>query len=129
MTVERTRGDQLAHRAPARHERLHIIEHRSTRPLCTLGLAPVPTWNDITTPASAAAAQPRCDQFAGDAPPVTGTTARARSYYQVLMPHGLDHWGRYLDEFGVHDGRWLFTHRRVTVDGRGPDGWATSAGR
>jgi hypothetical protein len=32
------------------------------------------------------------------------------------MDHGLDHWGRYLDEFGVFDSRWLFTRRRVLID-------------
>ena len=43
--------------------------------------------------------------------------ARSRCYYQVLMPHGLDHWGRYIDQYARIDGRWLFAHRRVTVDG------------
>jgi len=58
---------------------------------------------------------------------VTGlATATARSYYQVLMPHGLDHWGRYLDEFGVVDERWCFTRRRVLTDGATPGGWADS---
>jgi hypothetical protein len=51
-------------------------------------------------------------------------TATARSYFQVLMGGGLDHWGRYVDEFGVVDDRWVFTHRRVTVSGASPDGWA-----
>lgn len=46
------------------------------------------------------------------------THARGRCYFQVLMAHGLDHWGRYLDEYEVHDGRWLFSLRRVTTDGR-----------
>ncbi len=53
--------------------------------------------------------------------------ARARSYFQVLMDGGLDHWGRYVDEFAVVDDRWVFTHRRVTVAGATPGGWA--AGR
>ena len=48
--------------------------------------------------------------------------ARARSYFQVLMGAGLDHWGRYTDEFGVVDGRWLFTRRKVTVTGTAPGG-------
>jgi hypothetical protein len=52
------------------------------------------------------------------------TQARARCYYAVLMNHGLDHWGRYLDEFAVVDGRWVFTHRRELLDGTAPDGWA-----
>jgi ketosteroid isomerase-like protein len=45
-------------------------------------------------------------------------TARSRCYYQVLMAHGLDHWGRYIDEYRREDGGWVFAHRRVTVDGR-----------
>jgi hypothetical protein len=34
------------------------------------------------------------------------------------MPHGLDHWGRYLDRYEERDGRWLFTSRRALSDGR-----------
>jgi hypothetical protein len=47
-------------------------------------------------------------------------TATGRSYFQVLTTSGLDHWGRYLDEYRVVDGRWRFARRRVTVDGRSP---------
>ena len=43
--------------------------------------------------------------------------ARGRSYFVVLMPHGVDHWGRYVDEYGVSDGRWLITSRRALTDG------------
>ena len=57
---------------------------------------------------------------------LTPTTAKGRCYYQVLMPHGLDHWCRYVDGYGVVDGRWVFTHRRVTVDGSVDHGWAAS---
>jgi SnoaL-like domain len=46
-----------------------------------------------------------------------GQSARGRCYYQVLMPHGLDHWGRYLDSYTFRDGRWLFSRRKVTMDG------------
>ena len=46
------------------------------------------------------------------------TEARARCYYAVVMDHGLDHWGRYLDELRATDRRWQFSRRRVTVDGR-----------
>ena len=42
--------------------------------------------------------------------------ARSRCYFFVMMDHGLDHWGRYLDEFGVLGGKWLFTKRRVLMD-------------
>ncbi len=52
------------------------------------------------------------------------TRARVRTYYAVLSSFGLDHWGRYLDEFGVVDGEWLITKRTVTTEGVDPDGWA-----
>jgi ketosteroid isomerase-like protein len=52
------------------------------------------------------------------------TFARSRCYYHVIMAHGLDHWGRYIDEFTCVDGRWYIAHRRVTTDGRTPGGWA-----
>jgi hypothetical protein len=52
------------------------------------------------------------------------TRAKARSYYLFLTVHGLDHWGRYLDEFGVVDGEWLITKRTVTTEGVDPEGWA-----
>jgi 3-phenylpropionate/cinnamic acid dioxygenase small subunit len=50
------------------------------------------------------------------------THAKSRCYYQVLMHHGVDHWGRYIDEFEVRDGRWLFTRRKVSLDGYVPGG-------
>lgn len=43
--------------------------------------------------------------------------ARGRSYFVVLMGHGLDHWGRYLDDYVVHEGEWRFARRRVLTDG------------
>jgi ketosteroid isomerase-like protein len=55
--------------------------------------------------------------------------AKGRCYYQVLMHHGLDHWGRYIDEYEQRDGRWLFTRRKVTVDGFVPGGMADPATR
>jgi hypothetical protein len=45
------------------------------------------------------------------------THAKGRCYFQVLMSHGLDHWGRYFDEYEKRDGRWVFSHRKVTTDG------------
>jgi SnoaL-like domain len=54
------------------------------------------------------------------------SAARSRCYFEVLMEHGLDHWGRYLDEFGVVGGDWRFTRRRVLTDGATPGGWAAS---
>jgi hypothetical protein len=52
------------------------------------------------------------------------TEARGRCYYQVLTEAGLDHWGRYVDRYARRDGRWVFTHRKVTVDGAVAGGWA-----
>jgi uncharacterized protein (TIGR02246 family) len=49
--------------------------------------------------------------------------ATARSYYQVLTVDGLDHWGRYLDEFTTADGEWRFAHRRATTDAAVAGGW------
>jgi hypothetical protein len=46
------------------------------------------------------------------------TLAKGRLYYVVLMAHGVDHWGRYVDEYGVRDGRWVITQRRALSDGR-----------
>ncbi len=47
-------------------------------------------------------------------------TATGRCYFQVITPVGLDHWGRYLDDYRVVDGAWKFARRRVTVDGYSP---------
>lgn len=52
------------------------------------------------------------------------STARVRTYYSVLSPFGLDHWGRYLDGFAVVDGDWLIERRVITTDGIAPGGWA-----
>jgi len=47
--------------------------------------------------------------------------ATGRCYYFVLTHIGLDHWGRYFDEYRVVSGAWRFARRTVTVDGRSPD--------
>jgi hypothetical protein len=52
------------------------------------------------------------------------TCAHVRSYYAVLSSYGLDHWGRYLDEFHPVDGEWLITKRTITTEGVDPEGWA-----
>lgn len=44
--------------------------------------------------------------------------AAGYAYFQVLMPHGLDHWGRYFDRYERRAGEWRFAHRRVVLDGR-----------
>jgi hypothetical protein len=51
---------------------------------------------------------------------VDATHATGRAYFNVVTPIGLDHWGRYVDQYGALDGRWHFTHRRVTVEGYSP---------
>ena len=55
------------------------------------------------------------------------THAKARSYYLFLTVHGLDHWGRYLDEFAPVDGTWLITHRREMTDAAFAGGWGAGA--
>ncbi len=55
------------------------------------------------------------------------THAKARSYYLFLTVHGLDHWGRYLDEFAPVDGKWLITHRREMTDAAFAGGWGAGA--
>ena len=50
--------------------------------------------------------------------------ARGRCYYAVLTERGLDHWGRYIDEYRQLDGRWLFQRRRITLDAAVSGGWA-----
>ena len=52
--------------------------------------------------------------------------ARSRCYYFVLMAHGLDHWGRYVDEFERIEGRWLFSARRESLDGYAEGGFVGS---
>lgn len=52
--------------------------------------------------------------------------ARSQCYYVVFVTSGLDHWGRYLDEFAPVDGRWRFTSRRDRIDGAVSGGWADS---
>lgn len=51
--------------------------------------------------------------------------ARGRAYYVVFLEDGPDHWGRYVDEYRLEGDRWCIAHRRVTVDGRTPGGWAS----
>jgi len=55
--------------------------------------------------------------------------ATSRCYYQVLSARGLDHWGRYLDRYGVIDGQWYFVHRREFLDGVVPDSWTRPPAR
>lgn len=43
--------------------------------------------------------------------------ARGYCYFSVIMPHGLDHWGRYFDRYEAREGVWRFARRRVTREG------------
>lgn len=49
-----------------------------------------------------------------------GSVARDRvevsSYFAVHTDVGLDHWGRYRDVLIPVDQRWLFAHRKISVD-------------
>lgn len=48
------------------------------------------------------------------------THATGRCYYKVISPIGVDHWGRYIDEYRKVDGRWMFARRKVTNEGQSP---------
>jgi hypothetical protein len=49
--------------------------------------------------------------------------ATGRVYYQCLMPHGLDHWGRYVDRYRRDAGSWRFERRTEARDGMVEGGW------
>jgi hypothetical protein len=51
---------------------------------------------------------------------VDETTATGRCYFFVLTAAGLDHWGRYLDEYRVVNAEWCFSRRRVLTDALSP---------
>jgi len=51
---------------------------------------------------------------------VDETTATGRCYFFVLTAVGLDHWGRYLDEYSVIEAEWRFTRRRILTDALSP---------
>ena len=52
--------------------------------------------------------------------------ARGRCYFQVLTDRGLDHWGRYLDDYAADAGGWRFAIRTVEVEGAVPGGWGAA---
>jgi hypothetical protein len=58
---------------------------------------------------------------------ISENEARGRCYYAVLTDNGLDHWGRYVDEYRKVDGEWRFWKRKVSVDAGVPDGWRQSS--
>lgn len=48
---------------------------------------------------------------------VTGPErATGISYFTVTTEIGVDHYGRYFDEFALRDGRWVISYRRIQVD-------------
>jgi hypothetical protein len=53
---------------------------------------------------------------------VTQTSARTSAYFLVLARIGVDHWGRYQDSLRHSGGGWRIAHRRIWVDGTGPNG-------
>lgn len=50
--------------------------------------------------------------------------ARGHCYFAVLTKAGLDHWGRYRDQYRAADDSWLFSERRIRIDAMVPEGWA-----
>lgn len=53
--------------------------------------------------------------------------ARGRCYYAVITDCGLDHWGRYVDNYRRgDDGQWRFSKRVTTLDAAVPGGWGAS---
>ena len=50
--------------------------------------------------------------------------AAGRCYFAVLTPAGLDHWGRYRDQYAGADGGWHFAARSIRIDGMVDGGWA-----
>lgn len=55
------------------------------------------------------------------------TTARGRTYWQVVTDVGLDHAGTYNDRFRVEDGQWLIEHRKVATNWVAPDSFVRDA--
>jgi hypothetical protein len=55
-------------------------------------------------------------------------TARSDSYFLNVNNRGLDHWGRWKDEFKKQaDGNWLFSSRKVIVEGSVEGSWFETA--
>ena len=52
------------------------------------------------------------------------TEAKGRCYYTVLTDRGLDHWGRYIDDYRKIGDRWLIWRRAITSDARVEGSWA-----
>jgi hypothetical protein len=59
----------------------------------------------------------------------TPDRASGRCYFAVYTDAGLDHWGRYADQYYRLAGKWIFQSRRVTVEARVPGGWGDLTSR
>ena len=46
---------------------------------------------------------------------------------KVLTDRGLDHWGRYVDEYARLEGRWWIIRRNVSIDGLVKGAWSDRA--
>ena len=57
------------------------------------------------------------------------TEAKGRCYYTVLTDHGIDHWGRYVDDYRKIGDRWMFWHRAIRTDARVEGSWAEAVSR
>ena len=54
------------------------------------------------------------------------TEATGACYFLVVTDGGVDHWGRYRDEYTRQGDGWFFARRTVTTDGFVPGGFADS---
>ena len=52
------------------------------------------------------------------------TEAKGRCYYTVLTDHGLDHWGRYVDDYRKIGDDWKIVRRAISTDARVEGSWA-----
>ena len=52
------------------------------------------------------------------------TEATGRCYYTVLTDHGVDHWGRYVDDYRKIGDRWMIWRRAISTDARVEGSWA-----
>lgn len=53
---------------------------------------------------------------------VDGSTAQGTTYVTVLANSGVDHWGRYRDQFLCEGAEWLISRREFTLLGAVPAG-------
>jgi hypothetical protein len=51
---------------------------------------------------------------------VSDDRIHSEAYFAVFLVDAVDHWGRYRDELVPVGDRWLFAHRRVSLDGKRP---------